>query len=97
MFSEILKGADLSVLTAKKVRLQLQKKLDCDLLSRKEEIDTLTMKFVNEQENNDSSDKSSDSESLESEPEEKKPSRKRAATKRSSKEKAKIAKKVYNK
>ncbi|KAB0794613.1 hypothetical protein PPYR_08881 [Photinus pyralis] len=43
----ILKDADLATTSAKKVRQQLEKKLDANLLSRKKEIDTLVMEYVN--------------------------------------------------
>ncbi|KAF5296642.1 hypothetical protein FQR65_LT10182 [Abscondita terminalis] len=46
-FSAILKNADLASTSAKKVRQQLEEKLDTNLLSRKKEIDTLVMEFVN--------------------------------------------------
>lgn len=44
---EILEGADLGETTSKKVRQQLEKKLDVDLLERKKEIDELVMAYVN--------------------------------------------------
>jgi len=42
----ILKGADLASTSAKKVRQELEEKLDCKLQSRKKEIDDLVMEFV---------------------------------------------------
>ncbi|XP_036337996.1 upstream activation factor subunit spp27 [Rhagoletis pomonella] len=45
----ILKTADLSVVSAKKVREQVEKKLNCSLLSRKKDIDSIVMDFINEQ------------------------------------------------
>ncbi|KAK9879904.1 hypothetical protein WA026_008405 [Henosepilachna vigintioctopunctata] len=42
----ILKDADLSLTSAKKVRQELEEKLDCNLQSRKKEIDALVMQFV---------------------------------------------------
>jgi len=46
----ILKDADLETTSAKKVRLQLQEKLDCDFTERKKEVDQLVMEVINEQE-----------------------------------------------
>ncbi|XP_067612690.1 uncharacterized protein Non2 isoform X2 [Eurosta solidaginis] len=45
----ILKTADLSVVSAKKVREQVEKKLNCSLLSRKKEFDSIVMDFINQQ------------------------------------------------
>lgn len=45
-FSAILKDADLSSTSAKKVRQELEEKLDANLQSRKKEIDDLVMEFV---------------------------------------------------
>ncbi|KAH3789301.1 uncharacterized protein LOC127840834 [Dreissena polymorpha] len=47
---EILKDADLSTLSAKKVRLKLQECFDTDLADRKKEIDKITMKLIVEME-----------------------------------------------
>lgn len=56
-------------MSSKKVRNQLEKKLDCDLLSRKKEIDNLVMDFVNSKENSDDdSDNDSDESEIESSP-----------------------------
>lgn len=41
-----MKGADLADTSAKKVRQQLEEKLDTNLQSRKKEIDDLVMEFV---------------------------------------------------
>lgn len=46
----ILKDADLETTSAKKVRLELQEKLDCDFTERKKEVDQLVMEVINEQE-----------------------------------------------
>lgn len=43
----ILKDADLQSMSSKKVRLQLEEKLNCDLLSRKKEIDELVLSCIN--------------------------------------------------
>ncbi|KAK5644418.1 hypothetical protein RI129_005718 [Pyrocoelia pectoralis] len=48
----ILKDADLATTSAKKVRQQLEKKLDVNLMSRKKEIDTLVMEYVNSKDSN---------------------------------------------
>lgn len=45
-FIAILKGANLADTSAKKVRQQLEEKLDTNLQSRKKEIDELVMEFV---------------------------------------------------
>jgi len=46
---EILKDADLDNTSAKKVRIQLQEKLDVDLTERKKEVDQLVMEVIDEQ------------------------------------------------
>ena len=46
----ILKDADLDNTSAKKVRLELQEKLDCDLTERKKEVDQLVMEVIDEEE-----------------------------------------------
>lgn len=56
IFSDILKDADLTDMSSKKVRNQIEQKLDCDLLSRKKEIDDLVMDFVNSKANSDDDD-----------------------------------------
>lgn len=58
LFAEILKDADLSKTSAKKVRQELEEKLQCDLTDRKKEIDGLVMDFIN----NQSSDEAEESE-----------------------------------
>ena len=56
--TSILKNSDLSAVSAKKVREQIEKKLKCSLLSRKKEFDKIVVDFVNEQqEEKDSADK----------------------------------------
>uniref|UniRef100_A0A182K159 Uncharacterized protein n=1 Tax=Anopheles christyi TaxID=43041 RepID=A0A182K159_9DIPT len=45
----ILKDANLEETAAKKVRLQLEKNLKCDLSNRKKEVDELVMDYVNSQ------------------------------------------------
>ncbi|KAJ6638614.1 Upstream activation factor subunit spp27 [Pseudolycoriella hygida] len=50
---DILKDADLTDMSSKKVRNQIEQKLDCDLLSRKKEIDDLVMDYVNSKANSD--------------------------------------------
>lgn len=57
---DILKDADLSKTSAKKVRQELETRLGCDLLDRKKEIDGLVMDFIN----NQSSDEESEDEAL---------------------------------
>uniref|UniRef100_A0A182HYN5 Uncharacterized protein n=1 Tax=Anopheles arabiensis TaxID=7173 RepID=A0A182HYN5_ANOAR len=46
---KILKDANLEETAAKKVRLQLEKNLKCDLSNRKKEVDELVMDYVNSQ------------------------------------------------
>lgn len=58
----ILENADLTQMSAKKVRVQLEEKLSCDLTARKKEIDSLVMDFVNAKNEKDAK---SDSESEE--------------------------------
>ncbi|XP_058058618.1 general transcription factor IIF subunit 1 [Anopheles bellator] len=45
----ILKDANLEETAVKKVRLQLEQNLSCDLSSRKKEVDNLVMQYVNSQ------------------------------------------------
>ncbi|XP_041370563.1 upstream activation factor subunit spp27-like isoform X2 [Gigantopelta aegis] len=45
---QILKGADLDTLSAKKVRRKLEEEFDVDFTERKEEIDKLVMKCITE-------------------------------------------------
>lgn len=47
---KILKGADLSSLSAKKVRRKLEEKFGADLTDRKKEIDKILMKLISEDE-----------------------------------------------
>lgn len=80
----------MATMSAKKVRQQLEEKLDCDLMSRKKEIDDLVMDYVNSKDKKKSSKKAKESEEEdeeeeasedeeESEEEKKKPA-KRAST-----------------
>ncbi|XP_003401081.1 uncharacterized protein LOC126924286 [Bombus affinis] len=64
----ILKDADLNVMSAKKVRLQIEGKHDIDLNERKKEIDTLVMEYL--QEKQDGARKKKKTASEESEDEE---------------------------
>jgi len=54
--TEILEEADLNTITAKKVRQQLESKLDCDLTDRKKEIDDMVMEILEEKQNDAGSD-----------------------------------------
>jgi len=74
--TEILDDADLNTITAKKVRLQLEKDLEIDLAERKKEIDELVMEILEEKKE----DKAESEE--ESSEEEKKPAKGRRAPKR---------------
>ena len=66
----ILKDADLDNTSAKKVRLELQEKLDCDLTDRKKEVDQLVMEVIDEQTQEDDEEEKSEEEEEESEEEE---------------------------
>lgn len=75
----ILKDADLESTSSKKVRLQLEDILNCDLLSRKKEIDELVLSCINpEGDDDEESEAASDADSDYSE--EEKPKKKRAST-----------------
>ncbi|GLV32786.1 Novel nucleolar protein 2 [Carabus blaptoides fortunei] len=97
----ILKDADLATMSAKKVRQQLEQKLDCDLLSRKKEIDDLVMEFVNSKEKkkskkkNDSEEEDEEEEEVSEEEEDseedKKPAKRGAGGKKPAAKKAKKA------
>uniref|UniRef100_A0A0K8TKD0 Putative rna polymerase i transcription factor subunit spp27 n=1 Tax=Tabanus bromius TaxID=304241 RepID=A0A0K8TKD0_TABBR len=90
LIDEILKNADLTTTTAKAVRQQLQKQLNCDLLSRKKEIDNLVMDFVNNYHKSEEEDGEEEA-SAESEEEEEKP--KKASKRSAASPKSKSAKK----
>ncbi|XP_068142383.1 uncharacterized protein Non2 [Drosophila tropicalis] len=45
----VLKNADLATISAKRVREQVEGKLNCSLLSRKKEFDRIVMEVINEQ------------------------------------------------
>lgn len=78
---EILKDADLDNTSAKKVRLQLQEKLECDLTERKKEVDALVMEVIDEQTQDEAEDEEEDEDEEELE-EEEKPRKKSVAKKR---------------
>jgi len=67
---EILKDADLDNTSAKKVRLDLQEKLDCDLTDRKKEVDQLVMEVIDEQTQEDEEDDGQEEEEEEEDEEE---------------------------
>ncbi|XP_069139617.1 uncharacterized protein [Argopecten irradians] len=89
---DMLKGADLSTLSAKKIRLKLQEKFDTDLSERKKEIDALVMELLDEEEEEEEEDDKSngkeeekaqeESEEEEEEEEEEEPPRKRPKSQR---------------
>ncbi|XP_066587432.1 uncharacterized protein Non2 isoform X2 [Prorops nasuta] len=64
-FSTILKDADLATMSAKKVRQQIEQKLDIDLTERKKEVDDLVMECL--QDKQDSGKKKKKAASEESE------------------------------
>jgi len=92
----LLKGADLSKTSAKKIRQELEKKLDTDLDDRKKEIDALVMDGIkkakatkkngkgdSDDENDDDDDEpENDDEDDEEDEEEVKPAKKAAPPKR---------------
>ncbi|KAH8366203.1 hypothetical protein KR093_010147 [Drosophila rubida] len=56
----VLKDADLSTISAKRVREQVEGKLNCSLLSRKKEFDKIVMEVINEQQEEDDDDDDDD-------------------------------------
>merc|ERR1712058_198260 len=81
---EILKDADLDNTSAKKVRIQLQEKLDCDLTERKKEVDDLVMEVIDEQtqdEEDGDDEEDEDDEEEEEDSEDEKPKKKKVAAK----------------
>lgn len=52
----VLKDADLSTISAKRVREQVEAKLNCSLLSRKKEFDKIVMEVINEQQEEEDED-----------------------------------------
>lgn len=77
----ILKDANLEETAAKKVRLQLEANLKCDLSARKKEVDDLVMEYVNAQDESGEEDEEDDDEEEEEESP-KKNSKKPAAKKK---------------
>ncbi|VVC39243.1 SWIB/MDM2 domain,SWIB domain,DEK, C-terminal [Cinara cedri] len=92
----LLKGADLSKTSAKKIRQELEKKLDADLDDRKKEIDALVMEGIkkakatkkngkgdsDDDNDDDEDDAENDDDDEEDEEEEVKPAKKAAPPKR---------------
>jgi len=76
---DILKDADLDNTSAKKVRLQLQEKLDVDLTERKKEVDQLVMEVIDEQTQDDGEEEEDEDE--EEEEEDSPPPKKKSASK----------------
>ncbi|KAK9298381.1 hypothetical protein QLX08_008282 [Tetragonisca angustula] len=96
----ILKDADLTTMSAKKVRLQIEGKLDIDLTERKKEVDTLVMECLQEkqdgakkkkktasEESEDGEEEEEEGSEEEEEEEEKKPAKRSPAKKTMSKRK----------
>ncbi|EDX08979.1 GD13706 [Drosophila simulans] len=52
----VLKDADLATISAKRVREQVEGKLNCSLLSRKKEFDKIVMEVINEQQDEEDED-----------------------------------------
>jgi len=59
MIAEILETADLNSISAKKVRQELEAKLDEDLSEKKKEIDNMVLEILNEKQNGADDDKGS--------------------------------------
>lgn len=76
----ILKDANLEETAAKKVRLQLEANLKCDLSARKKEVDDLVMEYVNAQDESGEDEEEDDEDEEEESP--KKNSKKPAAKKK---------------
>lgn len=58
----VLKTADLSVISTKGVRELVERKLDCSLISRKKEFDSIVMEYINSQQDDSESDDEEDGE-----------------------------------
>ncbi|XP_055588022.1 uncharacterized protein LOC129740390 [Uranotaenia lowii] len=67
----ILKDANLEETAAKKVRLQLEANLKCDLSGRKKEVDDLVMDYVNAQDESEQEEEDEEEDEEEEEEEEK--------------------------
>ncbi|KAH8378628.1 hypothetical protein KR009_000393 [Drosophila setifemur] len=52
----VLKDADLSTISAKRVREQVEGKLNCSLVNRKKEFDKIVMEVINEQQDEEDED-----------------------------------------
>ncbi|XP_029172310.1 upstream activation factor subunit spp27 [Nylanderia fulva] len=96
----ILKDADLTTMSAKKVRQQIEEKLDIDLLERKKEVDDLVMECLQEkqdggkkkkkaasEESEDGEEEEEEGSEEEEEEEEKKPAKRNPAKKAPNKRK----------
>ncbi|XP_076677968.1 upstream activation factor subunit spp27 homolog Non2 isoform X1 [Andrena cerasifolii] len=96
----ILKDADLTTMSAKKVRLQIEGKLDIDLTERKKEVDSLVMECLQEkqdgakkkkktasEESEDGEEEEEEGSEEEEEEEEKKPAKRSPAKKPANKRK----------
>lgn len=90
----ILKDADLSATSAKKVRQELEEKYDTNLQSRKKEIDDMVMEFVSSKQKKSKKDESEDDEEEEEEEEEEEDSEDDKKKKRASSGKKPAAKKA---
>ncbi|EDW69695.1 uncharacterized protein Non2 [Drosophila virilis] len=64
----VLKDADLSTISAKRVREQVESKLNCSLLSRKKEFDKIVMEVINEQQEEEDDDDEDDGKDPDAEP-----------------------------
>jgi len=89
LISEILDAADLTSITAKKVRQELEAKLDTDLTDKKKEIDNLVLEILNEKQKGNGKKESASEESEEDEAPKKKRAKKASSEDESDDEAAK--------
>lgn len=99
----VLKDADLASITSKKVRQEIEKKLDIDLASRRKEVDELVMEFIDndkskskkngnvEDDDDDEEEEENEEEDEEDEEEEEEKKPKRSAPKKAAPAKRKAA------
>ncbi|XP_045472965.1 nucleolin [Harmonia axyridis] len=93
----ILEDADLSKTSVKKVRQELEKKLGCNLLSKKTIIDTLVMEFIENKKQDDDEDEEDEDEEEEDEEEDSDADKKKKRGSSGKKPPAKKSKKTVTK
>ncbi|EDV39877.1 uncharacterized protein Dana_GF24247 [Drosophila ananassae] len=64
----VLKDADLSTISAKRVREQVEGKLNCSLLNRKKEFDKIVMEVINEQQDEEDDEDDDDGKDPDADP-----------------------------